>query len=199
MMEYLEGNDFSTMLKQGYVFRDSQLEEYWSKLVQALRHTHAKGIVHRDIKPSNIFLTKSDEVKLLDFGVAKMRSDLTYTKTGMCIGTPIYMSPEQVKDSKHLDCKTDIYSLAATFYHLITGVPPYDNDTTSEFEIQLKICQEPLDLSQISQAWQTLLRPLLEKDPEQRGDLYLLYETMRGDSENRHVETRYPENSHDFE
>lgn len=94
MMEYLEGNDLSTMLKQGYVFRDSQLEEYWSKLVQALRHTHAKGIVHRDIKPSNIFLTKSDEVKLLDFGVAKMRSDLTYTKTGMCIGTPIYMSPE---------------------------------------------------------------------------------------------------------
>lgn len=195
VMEYLEGYDFSTMLKSGYIFRDNQLEIYWTKLVQALRHTHAKGIIHRDIKPSNIFLTKSGEVKLLDFGVAKTRDCLTHTKTGMRIGTPLYMSPEQVKDSKNLDHKTDIYSLAVTFYHLISGVAPYDYNATSEFEIQLKICQEPLDLSRISQVWQTLLRPLLEKDPEKRGNLSLFSEARGNHSESRRVDTQYLGNS----
>lgn len=138
-------------------------------------------------------------MKLLDFGVAKVRGNLTHTKTGVRIGTPLYMSPEQVKDSKHLDYKTDIYSLAVTFYHLLSGVAPYDYNTTSEFEIQLKICQEPLDLSRLPQAWQALLRPLLEKDPELRGELCLPYETRKDDSGSRHMETRYPNNSRSTE
>lgn len=199
VMEYLDGEDFSSMLKRGYAFRDTQLKDYWTKLVQALRHTHAKGIVHRDIKPSNIFLTKSGEVKLLDFGVAKTRSNLTHTKTGMRIGTPLYMSPEQVKDSKHLDYKTDIYSLAVTFYHLLTGVSPYDYNTTSEFEIQLKICQEPLDLSRLPQAWQSLLLPLLEKEPKLRGELCLFYEKGSKDSKTSIEEIQSPSKKHNIE
>ena len=83
----------------------------------------------------------------------------------------MYMSPEQVKDSKHIDYHTDNYSLAVTFVHLITGKRPYDSDTYSDFEISERIVYHPLDLSGLPREWQQFLAPYLEKDPQKRPDL----------------------------
>lgn len=171
IMEYLDGADLSQRLKKGERFSTERLIHWWNQLADALNYTHATGVVHRDIKPSNIFLSKDGKVKLLDFGIAKIRGSITITQTGSRMGTLMYMSPEQVKDSKHLDYRTDLYSLAVTFYHLLTGYAPYDNTKSSEWEIQLKIVNEPLNLSNIDEEWRDVLEPYLDKDPQRRRKL----------------------------
>ena len=125
VMEYLEGSDLAARMKNGERFTDEQLKKWWNQLAAALNYTHGEGVVHRDIKPSNIFVTDKGDVKLLDFGIAKVRDSITSTVTGAMMGTLMYMSPEQVRDSKHIDAKTDLYSLAVTFVHLLTGCAPY--------------------------------------------------------------------------
>lgn len=171
IMEYLEGNDLSNRLKQGERFNHDQLVKWWNQMVEALQYTQAKEIIHRDIKPSNIFITNKGNVKLLDFGIAKIKDSITVTQTGTRMGTLMYMSPEQIKDSKHLDYRTDLYSLAVTFYHLITGTDPYDNTSSSEFEIQTKIVTEPLNLKLLPKDWKLLLSNYLDKEPSRRSTL----------------------------
>lgn len=171
IMEYLEGSDLATRLKDGERFTDKHLKAWWNQLVGALSYTHQKGVIHRDIKPSNIFLTNEGVIKLLDFGIAKVKGSLTGTLTGTRMGTLLYMSPEQVKDSKHIDYRTDVYSLAVTFLHLLTGKAPYDNTVHSEWEIQSKIVLEILNLAGISKDWQIQLTPLLEKEVTHRQNL----------------------------
>lgn len=168
IMEYLDGDDLDALLKSGRHFTDEELRRWWNQTVDALNYTHAMGIVHRDIKPSNLFLDKKGNIKLLDFGIAKVRESMSMTRTGMMMGTLMYMSPEQVKDPKRVDAKSDIYSLAVSFVHLLTGKPIYDNETDSEFDIQLNIVNQPVDLSSVSSAWQGFLASYLEKDPDKR-------------------------------
>ena len=159
IMEYLKGGDLSRRMKRGERFDKKLISQWWNKLVDALAYMHEKGIVHRDIKPSNIFLTDKDEIKLLDFGIAKIIDSKTetVTVTGSFMGTPKYMSPEQVEDSKHIDYRSDIYSLAVTFYHLLTGFPPS--------------IHEPLELKKVPLEWQSFLQPYLEKGPKNRPEL----------------------------
>lgn len=171
IMEYLEGEDMKTMLKRGRKFSEEELEIWWNQLADALNYTHSKGIVHRDIKPGNIFVNNDGTIKLLDFGIAKVRESISVTLTGQKLGTLMYMSPEQVKDSKHIDYRTDNYSLAVTFVHLITGKRPYDSDTSSDFEISEQIVYKPLDLSGLPKKWQTFLLPYLNKNPQERPEL----------------------------
>ena len=171
IMEYLEGDDLKARMKRGQRFTDEELKRWWNQLVDALNYTHKKGIVHRDIKPGNIFVNKEGNIKLLDFGIAKVRESISSTKTGQKLGTLMYMSPEQVKDSKHIDYKTDVYSLAVTFVHLITGKKPYDSDTSSDFEISEQIVYKPLDMTDVPTAWKEFLSPYLEKGPAKRPPL----------------------------
>ena len=168
VMEYLDGMDLKAKLKRGQRFSDDQLVKWWNQLVDALNYTHQKGVVHRDIKPSNIFIDSKGDVKLLDFGIPKVADVSTGTLTGSTLGTRIYMSPEQVKDPKRVGAKSDVYSLAVSFVHLITGKAPYDSTTSSDFDIQVSIVSKPVDLSPLPQAWQDFLAPYLEKDPEKR-------------------------------
>ena len=171
IMEYLDGDDLKSRMKHGQRFTEEELEKWWNQLVNALNYTHAKGIVHRDIKPGNIFVTRDGDIKLLDFGIAKIRESISSTQTGQKIGTLMYMSPEQVKDSKHIDYHTDIYSLAVTFVHLLSRKKPYDSDTSSDFEISEQIVYHPLDLNGIPEKWRLFLEPYLNKDPQARPDL----------------------------
>ncbi len=171
IMEYLEGDDLKAKIKRGQHFPDSELTKWWNQLVSALTYTHKQGVVHRDIKPGNIFVDTDGNIKLLDFGIAKVRDSISSTQTGQKIGTLMYMSPEQVKDSKHIDYRTDIYSLAVTFVHLVTGKRPYDSDTTSDFEISSQIVYSPLDLSGVPLPWRDVLTPYLNKDAGKRPDL----------------------------
>ncbi|MDR1055741.1 MAG: protein kinase [Prevotellaceae bacterium] len=168
IMEYLEGGDLSAKMKKGERFSPNQLEKWWNQAVDALNYTHARGVVHRDIKPSNIFIASNGDLKLLDFGIAKIRDSVTLTQTGTRMGTLMYMSPEQIRDSKYLDYRSDIYSLAVTFVCLLTGKSPYDNTESSEFEIQTKIVSEPLDLQNLPGDWRNFLSPYLEKDAAKR-------------------------------
>lgn len=171
IMEYLEGDDLKAMMKKGQIFKDEDLMRWWNQMVSALNYTHALGIVHRDIKPSNIFIDKHGNVRLLDFGIAKNNDGGSGTMTGSTLGTRIYMSPEQVKDPKRVDYHTDLYSLAVTFVHLLTGKAPYDSTTSSDFEIQLSIVSKPLDLSKLPESWRNFIEPYLDKEPNKRPEL----------------------------
>jgi len=173
VMEYLEGDDLKALMNSGRRFNDEELRKWWNQIADALNDTHSKGIVHRDIKPSNIFLDKKGNIKLLDFGIAKIRESISSTQTGQKIGTLVYMSPEQVKDSKRIDYRTDIYSLAVTFVHLLTGRLPYDSNNCSDFEICEYIVYKPLDMVGVPVIWQQFLEPYLAKDPQQRPALVL--------------------------
>ncbi len=113
--------------------------------MSAFEFAHKKGVVHRDVKPSNIFIEtqKGNNVKILDFGIAKLLdNDAELTNTGAQMGTAIYMSPEQVKDSKNINHLTDIYSLGVVLYYMLKGEAPYDRTTLSDFDIKLKIVQD---------------------------------------------------------
>ena len=171
VMEYLDGDDLSALMKGGRRFTEEELERWWNQIVDALNYTHQQGIVHRDIKPSNVFLDEYGNIKLLDFGIAKIMENNSLTQTGSMMGTLMYMSPEQVKDSKSIDYHTDIYSLAVTFVNLLTGKNPYDSDTTSDFEIREKIVYTPFDVSVLPEEWQGFLAPYLEKEPQNRPEL----------------------------
>lgn len=171
IMEYLDGDDLKSRMKHGQRFSEKDLEKWWNQLADALNYTHAKGIVHRDIKPGNIFVDREGNIKLLDFGIAKIRESISSTQTGQKLGTLMYMSPEQVKDSKNIDYRTDNYSLAVTFVHLLTGKKPYDSDTSSDFEISEQIVYHPLDISGLPEKWRLFLEPYLNKDPKARPEL----------------------------
>ena len=171
VMEYLDGEDLKARLKRGQHFSDEELVKWWDQLVDALNYTHKKGVIHRDIKPGNIFVDAKGDIKLLDFGIAKVRESISSTQTGQKLGTLMYMSPEQVKDSKNINYKSDIYSLAVTFVHLLTGKKPYDSDTSSDFEISEQIVYKPLDLAAVPATWRAFLEPYLAKEPQNRPDL----------------------------
>ena len=168
VMEYLEGEDLEELMKRGRQFTDEELRRWWDQTVDALNYTHAMDIVHRDIKPSNLFLDKRGNIKLLDFGIAKVKESISLTSTGAMLGTLMYMSPEQVKDTKNIDYRTDIYSLAVTFAQLVSGTCPYDSNSSGDFEIRERIVYKPLDLSGLPASWKNFLTPYLEKEPENR-------------------------------
>ena len=168
VMEYLEGDDLEALLKKGRRFTDEELSKWWNQIISALNYTHSKGIVHRDIKPSNIFLDNWGNVKLLDFGIAKLKESMSMTRTGTMMGTLMYMSPEQVRDTKNIDYRTDIYSLAVTFAQLVSGTAPYDATSSDDYTIRKGIVELPFDLSAVPAVWQGFLAPYLEKDPEKR-------------------------------
>lgn len=102
-------------------------------IAESLRYAHAAGLIHRDIKPDNILISKHGTVKLADLGLAKALDERTsMTQSGLGMGTPLYMPPEQTRNAKHVDHTADIYALGATLYHIIAGVPPFPGNTTIE-------------------------------------------------------------------
>lgn len=153
VMELLEGEDLGSHIKKHGAMPLQETIAAFAQVLDAFDYAHLKGIVHRDVKPSNIFLEPANTIKILDFGIAKLLGAAEdMTMTGTQIGTPVYMSPEQVNTDKSLDHRSDIYSLGVTLYYLLKGEPPYDATTNSSFQIYTRIVQEPL--------------PDLEKFPE---------------------------------
>lgn len=167
IMEYLSGMTLSQKIQAGKI-PDIKLQKYFDQCVQALAHTHRKNIIHRDIKPSNIFITDEDEVKIMDYGIAKIEEGFGRTRTGQTLGTILYMSPEQITDPKRVNSKTDIYSLGVTFYHALSAKPPYDMDTGSEYVIMKKIVDEDLRLELIPVHWRATMKACLSKKPHLR-------------------------------
>jgi serine/threonine-protein kinase len=134
VMEYVEGVTIKDLLDKGKVYGEREAVEIVIKIADALKHAHQRGLIHRDIKPENIIVTKEGGVKLADLGLARPTSDEKWAQAekGLAIGTPYYISPEQVRGDVDVDIRADIYGLGATLYHMVTGRVPYPGETPAE-------------------------------------------------------------------
>lgn len=170
VMEYIEGQTLEEFLiKKGELSR-TEIESFFNQMILAVEYVHSQGLIHRDIKPSNFMVTKSGQIKLLDFGIAKNTNEgaVDYTKTGLMqqMGTPLYMSPEQVKNTAEVTKQTDIYSLGVVLWQLVMNKKPYDSVEFSLPEIQVSILKEPLPLTHT--IWDSTIQQATEKDPTKR-------------------------------
>ncbi|HZJ52583.1 MAG TPA: serine/threonine-protein kinase, partial [Myxococcaceae bacterium] len=180
--ELLKGESLRQRLAHGRVPLDTALD-WGSQLAQGLAAAHARGIVHRDVKPDNVFLTSDGHVKLLDFGIAKLAEasrgegphdllDETVTptdertRTGAILGTPAYMSPEQVRGER-VDARTDIFSLGAILYEMLSGRRPFPGDSLAESGHAI-LRDEPPPLAGVPPPLMQLIRRCLAKEPEAR-------------------------------
>ena len=130
-MQLVDGQSLDQVLKQSDQPLDPKTAAEWGlQAAEALVHAHQRDVIHRDVKPSNLILDDEGRLGLTDFGLAKQMDDVTLSMTGALLGTPRYMSPEQADAStRKLDHRTDIYSLGATLYELVTGQPVFAADT----------------------------------------------------------------------
>jgi predicted Ser/Thr protein kinase len=134
VMEYVEGKTIKDDLDKNKIYDEKIALKIVMAVAEALKHAHQRGLIHRDIKPENVILTKDGGVKLADLGLARLTADEKWamSEAGMAIGTPYYISPEQVRGQVDVDIRADIYSLGATLYHMVTGRVPYEGETPSE-------------------------------------------------------------------
>lgn len=126
-MEYVEGTTIRDLLEKGKKFNEAEALEIIIPVAQALQHAHRRELIHRDVKPANIILTHEGVPKLADLGMAREteNAEMAKAERGMTIGTPFYISPEQIRGRIDIDGRADIYSLGATLYHMVTGQPPF--------------------------------------------------------------------------
>jgi len=128
VMEYVQGHTLAHLIQTRGALPIQEAVEYTRQILQALEAAHRAGIVHRDIKPQNIMVTPEGTVKVMDFGIAKHAAAGKMTQTGMYLGTPQYMSPEQARGEK-VDARSDPYSVAIVLYELLGGRPPFDAES----------------------------------------------------------------------
>ncbi len=145
VMELLEGETLSAFVQRHGRLSPPLTARILAQLCRALAKAHAHGIVHRDIKPDNVFLHDADRepfVKVLDFGIAKnLQDEMSVTSTGSMMGTPHYMSPEQMLSSKHVDLRADLWASAVLAYHCITGGVPFDGETFGAVAIAVTLAE----------------------------------------------------------
>jgi len=167
VMEYVDGIDLRSFLKDGTALTIKQAGDLVIQVLDALDYSHSKGVVHRDIKPANILLLESGQVKVTDFGVAKLdTSDLT--NVGDIIGTPSYMSPEALRGDV-VDGRSDLYSTAVVLLELILDKRPQKSgDDWTQQEIRQLLSTSPMLPPQLEQGFETLLMTALSSDPDAR-------------------------------
>lgn len=168
-MEVLEGTTLKQWSRKPSLLPVDRVIATLATVAEALDYAHQQGVVHRDIKPANIMLTKEQVVKVMDFGIAKMASS-SKTKTDIVLGTPTYMSPEQIAGKK-VDGRSDIFSLGVVMFELLTGRPPFTADNVSALLFAIAHTPPPplaAFRSDLPAAMQNVLTGALQKDPVQR-------------------------------
>lgn len=170
VMEYIQGETLKEYVDRKGMLPNEEVKSIFSQMLEAVSYVHEQNLVHRDIKPSNFMIDIKGKVKLMDFGIAKNTdqnsSEYTLTGTGMQMGTPMYMSPEQIKSTKEVTAASDIYSLGVVLWQLVTTKKPYEGDTLSTFEIQLKIVQEALEKTHSN--WDPIIEKATAKNEKDR-------------------------------
>jgi len=175
VMEYVEGTALDDYIRNvSGPIQELRAIEIFIQVLEGIKYIHNKNVVHRDIKPSNILLDKNDDIKLLDFGIAKnYESNPNLTVVGKGVGgTPMYMSPEHVSNAE-INIKSDIYSLGVVLWHILTGVAPYEGMAVGQ--IYGKIERDPLKTiqevySHVSIRMNDIVKKATQKNPEDRYD-----------------------------
>lgn len=170
-MEIVEGGTLSDVLKNKGRLPWDLVIDYGIQICDALQHAHEHGIVHRDLKPANLMLSKSGDIKLTDFGLARINDATALTAAGKTLGTFAYMAPEQITGKSPITPRTDLYALGCVFYEFLTGKPPFASDSAAELFYQHlkkkpeRICSQALDCP----VWlEGIVLQLLQKNPDDR-------------------------------
>src|SRR5207244_8640119 len=168
-MKFLRGKPLSSVLAARSTLPPAEIRQILVQVARALAYAHKSGIVHRDIKPDNIMFDEHGLAVVTDFGIAKAASGQKLTGTGMSIGTPHYMSPEQAR-AQSIDGRSDIYSLGVVAYQCLTGTVPYDGEDS--FSIGYKHITEPIPTPSLITADERrifeVIKRMLMKDPADR-------------------------------
>ncbi len=183
VMEHLRGSDLSDQIRAHGALPMTTAVDYVLQTCEAMAEAHSAGIIHRDLKPANLFLTTTPDgtksVKVLDFGISKVGGGtddqgvegMQLTKTEMVLGSPLYMSPEQLKSSKDVDVRADIWALGCILYQLLTGNVPFNTGVFSELVLKVNL-EPPTPLAtyrgDIPPALEAAVMKCLEKKPEGR-------------------------------
>jgi tRNA A-37 threonylcarbamoyl transferase component Bud32 len=170
VMELLDGKDLQQMLNENGKLAPATAGVFIADAADALAHAHLAGVVHRDLKPGNIFVTDQGDVKVTDFGIAWAPTHLQLTTTKDLIGTPFYLSPEQVAGDR-ATASSDIYALGCVLYQLVTGNPPFEADTS--VAVALAHRQEPVPSAKhaepaVPDELDAIISKALQKDPVDR-------------------------------
>ncbi len=173
IMEYAGGQTLRDLIAKTGPIPEQRTRHILRQIAEAMYYAHAKSVVHRDIKPSNIMISDQDELKILDFGIARFLSDPHKTLTGDRLGTVYYMSPEQVRSPRDVDSRSDIYSAGVLLFEMLTGRLPFNSDTNSNFLIEKEIVERPLPHPRqyypyMSDVIVSLMNSMTSKDPDRR-------------------------------
>jgi serine/threonine-protein kinase len=180
VMEYLEGRDLSQWLSQNGRLPVQQAVDFLLQACEAIAEAHAMGIVHRDLKPANLYCIRRPDgalsIKVLDFGISKLTDPtgggMGMTKTQAIMGSPYYMSPEQMESSKAVDPRADIWALGVILYELITGRVPFQGEAITELVLHIVTAQPPPIAAQLRPdvpvALEQVILRCLEKDRSRR-------------------------------
>ncbi len=172
VLEYVEGETLEHRIKEHGRIPAGETLAIMAKILGAMDYAHGRGVVHRDIKPANIGFTREGMVKLMDFGIAlNLVESSRLTRTGHILGTPHYMSPEQIL-GRTLDARTDIYALGITLFEMLSGRPPFEGD--SDYAVSVAQINDPppslmtFGHADITMPLETVVRKALAKDPQER-------------------------------
>jgi len=186
VMEHAAGCTLRDMILSMGLIPEQRALGLFSQIAAALAYSHDMQIIHRDIKPSNIMVGDDDRIKIMDFGIARIRGEIGNTMTGQVVGSINYMSPEQIKAAKDIDHRTDIFSAGVLLYEMLTGKLPYNVDTGSDFLVMEQIVNAPLPdpralYAFISDGTVNALQAMTAKDRSQRpGSIQTAVEILGG-------------------
>jgi predicted Ser/Thr protein kinase len=168
IMEYVDGTDLARHVKDNGPMRVAEACDAVRQAASGLQHAFESGVVHRDIKPQNLMRTPKGQIKILDFGVARLKSDPgPAAEPPAILGTANFIAPEQIEDSEQVDIRADIYSLGCTLYYLLTGQPPFPNGTRAE-TLSAQASLSPRPISGVPEGLNSVLARMMAKEPQGR-------------------------------
>ncbi|HEU4339083.1 MAG TPA: serine/threonine-protein kinase, partial [Planctomycetota bacterium] len=183
VMEYVSGATLQQLIDSQGSLEESRVIDVAIQVAKALEVAHRNGLVHRDVKPANILLSSDGQAKLFDLGLAR---EGVAASEGRAVGTPRYISPEQAKDSPNIDIRSDLYSLGATMYHLVTGQIPFNAETGKQMlakHVAERLVPAHVRNPKVTQELSAVISRLMEKNPDNRiqrpQDLIAALESIR--------------------